>query len=204
MHIVDRPKLPLEPIVWDSVPRGNSATMPFRLTKQNRHSGLVIPYNLTGAILMLTVKSDLYDGTTTDKHKTDKIEDVVAYNKMLRDDTSVEGLGDFVFRVTIDCDDMTTGEIAPLWVTSKDWGAKEVFHGMYGEDARNGEVVFRIPKQMTFVDPGTYNFDIRIMFKQERRIGAIQENPAYLLCQGTFDIYGTPNNRSTTVGFMNF
>lgn len=209
MHIVDRPKLPLEPIIWDSVPRGNSATLPFNLSRQNRHTGIITPYNLEGTILMLTVKSDEYDGDLAAKAKaydhSAKEEDKIAYEKMLRDETSAEGMGNYIFRVTIDCDDPSTGAIAPLWVSKSDgWGEKEVFHGMYGDDPKEGSVIFRIPKKCTFVDPGTYNFDIRIIFKQERVIGDISENPAYLLTYGTFDIYGTPNNRATLQGYYDF
>lgn len=210
MHIVDRPKLPLEPIVWDSVPRGNSATMPFNLSRQNRHTGIITPYNLEGSILMLTVKKDEYDGDSVAKAKAldpkAKPETKEAYEKALRDDTAVEGMGDFVFRITVDCDDPSTGAIAPLWAVDSDldWGAKEVFHGMYGDDPKEGSMIFRIPKKCTFIDPGTYNFDVRIIFKQERVIGDLTENPAYLLTYGTFDIYGTPNNRATLQDYYNF
>lgn len=208
MQLLDRPKVQMEPIVWDAVPRGNSATMPFRLSKQSRRTGNIIPYNLQGSVLMLTVKKDLFDGDSKQKAKAmdpqAEIEDIELYNKQLKDETAIDGMGDMIFRITVDCDDPTKGATAPLWVTSEDWGAKEVFHGMYGDDPKDGQMVFRIPKKMMFIDPGTYNFDIRILFKQDRTIGELHENPAYLLTYGTFEVYGSPNNRSTYQNFSKF
>lgn len=209
MHIVDRPKLKLEPIVWDAVPRGNSATLPFSLARQNRKTGVITPYNLEGSILMLTVKSEMFDGDLKAKQKAYDPEaeddDKALYKAMLQDKTAAEGLEDAVFRITVDCDDPTTGAIPPLWVSESDgWGEKEVFHGMYGDDPKEGKMIFRIPKTCTFVDPGKYNFDIRIIFKQERTIGDISENPSYLLTYGTFEIYGTPTNRGAAQKFYDF
>lgn len=209
MMIVDRPKLKLEPVTWDAIPRGNSATLPFSLSRQNRRTGVITPYNLQGSILTLTAKSELFDGDIKAKQKAydpeAQPEDLEAYKNMLIDKTAAEGLENSVFRITVDCDDPTSGAIAPLWVSESDgWGEKEVFHGMYGDDPKEGAMIFRIPKTCTFIDPGTYYFDIRIIFKQERTIGDISENPSYLLTYGTFDIYGTPTNRAVVQKYYDF
>lgn len=182
----------IEPIMYDAVARGTSFTLPFYLSRQNRLTGNITPYNLQGSILFLTVKDKEFDGDSTEKGKTNKDK----YREMLRDETSVEGLDDFVFRVTVDCDNPTQGNIPPAWANGAN-GTKEVFHGMYGEDPKDGMCVFRIPKRMTFVDPGKYYFDIRIMHKAERTIGSLKENPTYILARGSFDIYGTPTNRAS-------
>ena len=182
----------IEPITYDAVARGTSFTLPFYLSRQNRLTGNITPYNLQGSILFLTVKDKEFDGDSTEKGKTNKDK----YREMLRDETSVEGLDDFVFRVTVDCDNPTQGNIPPAWANGAN-GTKEVFHGMYGEDPKDGMCVFRIPKRMTFVDPGKYYFDIRIMHKAERTIGSLKENPTYILARGSFEIYGTPTNRAS-------
>lgn len=182
----------IEAIKYDSVARGTSLTVPFYLSRQNRLTGNITPYNLQGSILFLTVKDKEFDGDSTEKSKTNKDK----YREMLRDESSVEGLDDFVFRVTVDCDNPTQGNIPPAWANGAN-GTKEVFHGMYGADPKDGMCVFRIPKRMTFVDPGKYYFDIRIMHKAERTIGSLKENPTYILARGSFEIYGTPTNRAS-------
>lgn len=150
------------------------------------------PYNLNGSILMLTVKKKAYDG---DEYiRTSK---PTTYWKQLRDVSSENGMDDAIFRITVDCDDPTAGEITPLWASEGN-GFVEVFHGMYGANPELGEMTFRIPKKCTFIDPGSYYFDIRILQKQEQWVGRNSENPTYLLAFGYLDIYGTPNNRATT------
>ena len=149
------------------------------------------PYDLSNSVLMLTAKKESYDGS--EKIRTTK---PTTYWKQLRDVSAANGMDDSIFRITIDCDDKTAGEISPLWV-NEGAGFIEVFHGMYGADPTLGEAVFRIPKQATFVDPGSYYFDIRIMKKQNQQIGYQAENPTYLLAFGYLDVYGTPTNRGT-------
>lgn len=154
--------------------------------------GEYIPYNLQGCILMFTVKKKAYDADEYSRTSTP-----TTYWKQLRDVSSENGMDDSIFRITIDCDDPTAGEISPLWAREGN-GFKEVFHGMYGADPKLGFTTFRIPKGCTFVDPGSYYFDIRIMLKSEQRIGDLLENTTYLQAFGYLDIYGTPNNRATT------
>ena len=187
---------PIEPIKFDSVARGTSLAIPFTLSRQNKLTGNITPYNLKGSILFLTVKEKEYDGLLADKKKANNDD----YKHMLKDESSVEGLDNFVFRITVDCDDLTSGKIAPLWVN--DNGFKEVFHGMYGEKPEDGMCIFRIPKRLTFVDPKEYFFDIRIMHKAERTIGSLSENPSYILVRGSFDIYGTPTNRTSNFDIL--
>lgn len=177
---------------YDAIARGTSTIIPYKVVRYNKATKEETPYDLRNCILMFTVKKEVYDGiaTTRDELPT-------TYNEQIRDESSVIGLGyNDLFRVTIDCDDPTAGEIAPLWVNNGN-GMKEVFHGMYGADPTLGEVFFRIPKRCTFVDPGSYNFDIRIMHKEKQQIGALEENRTYLHVFGYLDIYGTPNNRGS-------
>ena len=149
------------------------------------------PYDLSGNILLLTAKKESHDGLEETRNKKP-----TTYWKQLRDVSAENGMDDAIFRITIDCDNKTAGEIAPLWV-NEGAGFIEVFHGMYGADPTLGEATFRIPKKATFVDPGSYYFDIRIMKKQSQQIGYQAENPVYLQAFGYLDIYGTPTNRST-------
>lgn len=154
--------------------------------------GQYSPYDLSNKILLLTVKKKQFDGKSDERDELP-----TTYNMAIRDESSLTGITyDNLFRITIDCDNKDEGEISPLWVNNGN-GMKEVFHGMYGADPTLGMTTFRIPKRCTFVDPGSYYFDIRIMHKREQKIGNLRENPTFLHVFGFLDIYGTPTNRAS-------
>ena len=165
----------------------------FSLKEDNWESiGSYSPYDLSNKVLMFTVKKEQYDAKsyTRDTLPT-------TYNTEIRDESAVMGIEDSnIFRITIDCDNPTAGEISPLWVNNGN-GMKEVFHGMYGADPTLGETFFRIPKRCTFIDPGPYFFDIRVLHKKETYIGDLRENQAFLHVTGNLQIYGTPTNRAS-------
>lgn len=85
------------------------------------------------------------------------------------DDSAVSGYDNALWRIDIDCDDSTQ---------------------MHGIDPANGMVLFAMPKQANWVEPGTYNIDIVVENKSSHRTTTV-----FL---GTIDIQGHPTNRLTT------
>lgn len=85
------------------------------------------------------------------------------------DDTAMVGYGDTLWRVDIDCDNSTD---------------------MHGLDPAEGKVIFPMPKQATWVNPGTYWIDIVVENKASYRTTTV-----FL---GKIEVQGHPTNRRTT------
>ena len=151
--------------------------------------GEYVPFNLEGRAVVMTVKKKQYDGVnpydelTGDPERDQKL--INTWHAQLRDETAGnEGYSDldkdlipagfnpwdkdYLFRITIDCDDPSEGASGPkderyIWQNN--------FQGMYGMDPADGKVVFRLSKKMTMLKPGDYYFDIRVMEKMHKQIG---------------------------------
>lgn len=85
------------------------------------------------------------------------------------DDSAVEGYNNALWRIDIDCDDTDD---------------------MHGIDPANGMILFAMPKQANWIEPGTYNIDIVVENKASHRTTTV-----FL---GTIEIQGHPTNRLTT------
>lgn len=83
--------------------------------------------------------------------------------------TTLKGFNNKLFKIDIDCDDSTQ---------------------MSGIDPAKGEVLFKIPKQATWVEPGKYHWDIVV----ENKTSKITTT----LAKGTMEIVGHATNRLTT------
>ena len=83
--------------------------------------------------------------------------------------TAVEGYDDVLWKIDVDCDD------------------SEQMHGI---DPANGMILFEMPKQANWIDPGTYNIDIVVENKYSHRTTTVMV--------GTIEIQGHPTNRLTT------
>ena len=83
--------------------------------------------------------------------------------------TTLKGFNNKLFKIDIDCDDPTQ---------------------MSGIDPAKGEVLFKIPKQATWVEPGKYHWDIVV----ENKTSKITTT----LAKGTMEIVGHATNRLTT------
>lgn len=91
------------------------------------------------------------------------------YDDSINDETVLKGFNNQQFKIDIDCDDPTQ---------------------MSGIDPAKGEVLFKIPKQATWVEPGKYNWDIVV----ENKTSKITTT----LAKGTMEIVGHTTNRLTT------
>lgn len=173
-----------------------------------------VPFDLTGRAVVLTVKKKEFDGVSpTDQYNGKETHDLAlkeAWDKQLVDETAGnEGKSDidrtiqydtkgpwdkdYLFRITIDCDDPSEGADGP---EDKRYFWQNNYQGMYGMDPRDGYVVFRFSKKMTMLKPGTYYFDIRLMEKMHKQIGMLTESRNWMPISGTFEIVGTPTNRT--------
>lgn len=85
------------------------------------------------------------------------------------DSTAVSGYNNVLWKVDVDCDDATQ---------------------MHGIDPVNGMILFAMPKQANWVEPGTYNLDIVVENKSSHRTTTV--------FMGTIEIQGHPTNRFTT------
>lgn len=85
------------------------------------------------------------------------------------DSTAVSGYNNVLWKVDVDCDDPTQ---------------------MHGIDPANGMILFAMPKQANWVEPGTYNIDIVVENKSSHRTTTV--------FIGTIEIQGHPTNRFTT------
>ena len=178
----------LKPIKYDTIIRGTNDVIPVSFSRKDSE-GNITPYDLTGKILVLTAKKKEYDG---DKDKTDELDDYSAITSQLSED--------YDFKITIDCDDETEGTQGPA--DDKEYW-KNNYQGMYGQDPTEGKAAFRLSKKMTFIQPGDYYFDIRIMDKSKTIIGQITECKDWCPVFGTFTIQGTPTNRTATNDWEN-
>lgn len=85
------------------------------------------------------------------------------------DSTAVSGYNNVLWKVDVDCDDSTQ---------------------MHGIDPANGMILFAMPKQANWIEPGTYNIDIVVENKASHRTTTV--------FIGTIEIQGHPTNRLTT------
>ena len=187
----------MNPIRWDTIPRGTSYFMPFELKRVNAHTQDEIPYDLTGCVAFFTCKKEPYDGIKPKNWEDEDDPETIKYLEELSDNSSAKGLKDKMFRITVDCDDPSSGEQGPQSLNPDFKGFTGSYHGMYGEDPRQGRIIFRMGKQHTMIDPGSYYWDVRIMRKNDLKIGTEIENPVYIYAFGQLDIQGTPTNRAT-------
>ena len=83
--------------------------------------------------------------------------------------TTVKGYNDTFFKIDIDCDNPTQMQnVAPT----------------------KGEILFHLPKQATWVEPGSYSVDIVVQNKASKWTTTV--------FTGTLEIIGHPTNRLTT------
>ena len=85
------------------------------------------------------------------------------------DSTAASGYNNVLWKIDVDCDDTTQ---------------------MHGIDPSNGMILFAMPKQANWVEPGTYNIDIVVENKASHRTTTV--------FMGTIEIQGHPTNRLTT------
>jgi hypothetical protein len=160
-------------ITYDTIVRGTNDYIPVQFTRK-LSDGTTSPYDLTGKLLVLTVKKKEYD---------DDLQDATAEKSLI---------DNYNFKITIDCDDSTNGLSGPS-DSSTVW--KDNYQGMYGQDPTSGKAIFRLTKKMTLIDPGEYNFDIRMLEKEKSVIGQVTECRDWMPIFGSFEIQGTPGNR---------
>lgn len=91
------------------------------------------------------------------------------YDEEPLDNEAASGYNETLWRIDIDCDN------------------QEEMHGI---DPSLGMVLFAMPKQATWVNPGTYNMDIVVENKSSKRTTTV-----FL---GQIEIQGHPTNRLTT------
>ena len=188
-------------IKYDTIVRGTNYQIPVAFKLKDSATGEIKPYNLSGKLLFLTVKENQYDGI---RPASSFKEDLEKWKDALMDKTAAlsdfDGWNyDFLFRIMIDCDDLTSGENGPQGNFDPDadlapW--QDNYQGMYGVNPELGEATFRLSKKMTMINPGSYFFDVRIMEKDMSQIGEISENRNFAPIFGTFEIFGTPTNRT--------
>lgn len=178
----------LKAIKYDTIVRGTNDQIPVSFSRKDSN-GNITPYDLTGKLLVLTVKKKEFDGTDGDE---EELKDFSAVTSQLSED--------YDFKITIDCDDPSEGTQGPQ-DDSAVW--KNNYQGMYGQDPTEGKAVFRLTKKMTMIQPGDYNFDIRIMDKSRSIIGQVTECKDWCPVLGTLTIQGTPTNRTAAYDWEN-
>lgn len=215
----------IKPITYDTIIRGTNDYMPVTFLRQvwvdpetgeELEEPIYVPYDLTGRIAVLTVKSVAYDGLNPaaqlngkEAHDAPILE---KWKSQLRDETGpINDVDrtlnptespwnrDFMFRVTVDCDDNTEGASGPK---DNRYQWQNNYQGMYGADPKEGRVVFRITKKMTMVRPGVYYFDVRLMEKDLKQIGMIRECRDWAPIFGQLEIQGTPTNRTAVFDWI--
>ena len=226
------PRKTIKALKYDTIVRGTNDYIPITFLRQvfvdpetgepldDQKNGKLVPFNLEGRAVMLTVKKKEYDGVSVvDQYNGKEAHDAAlkkTWDSQLKDETAGnEGKSDidrtiqhdqegpwnkdYLFRITIDCDDPTEGTSGPdderyIWQNN--------YQGMYGMDPSEGKVVFRLTKKMTMLKPGDYYFDIRLMEKMHKQIGMIRESRIWAPIFGQFTIQGTPTNRGTMFDWL--
>lgn len=218
---------PLKLIQYDTITRGTNDFIPVTFMREvavDPETGAeldepkMVPFNLEGRVVMMTVKAKEYDAVNPqDRFNGKEAHDqalIVQWQTELKDESTppsdldrslneYTGPGpwdkDYLFRIFIDCDD--PGEGAQGSADNRyQW--QNNYQGMYDMDPAEGRVVFRLTKKMTMIKPGTYYFDIRLMEKMHKQIGMISESRDFAPIFGTLDIQGTPTNRATTFDWI--
>lgn len=194
----------IKAIKYDTIQRGTNDFIPVTFTREvsvDPETGeflsepITVPFDLTGRLLILTVKKKDYDGLHGGSNWQNELKDESTPDSDI--DRSITEAGpwnkDYLFRITIDCDDPSEGAEG-----SKDpnYHWQNNYQGMYDMDPAKGQAVFRLTKKMTMIKPGMYNFDIRMMEKMHKQIGMVQESRDWAPILGILEIQGTPTNRS--------
>ncbi len=189
-----------KPVVYDAMVRGTNNYIPVSFVNLNSADNTTTPKSLEGKIAVLTVKAVQYDGIRPEKiqgtAKADWQNEQKDISSAITDvDKELSGFTyDVLFKISVDCDDATSGEAGPT-DTSSWW--KNNYHGMYGLDPAEGRVIFRISKRQTQIPPAIYYFDVRIMEKSKSELGLIKECRDFMPVFGTIEIVGTPTNRTS-------
>lgn len=201
------PRKALKPLKYDTMVRGTNDYIPVTFLREvavDPETGtpleepIYVPFDLTGRAVMLTIKKKEYDGVHGDKKQIDQLQDVSDPESDIDRSIQWDPVGrwdkDYLFRITIDCDDPGEGATHPV---DNRYQWQNNYQGMYGMDPAEGKVVFRITKKMTMVKPGLYYFDVRVMEKMHKQIGMIRESRDWAPIFGMLEIQGTPTNRAT-------
>lgn len=206
------PRKTQKPVKYDTIVRGTNDYIPVTFQRQvwvDPETGdplsepIFVPFDLTGRLAIMTVKAKEYDGLHTSNDWQIELKDESTPPSNI--DRTIENGplspwdGDWLWRITIDCDDPTEGAEGPV---DKKYHWENNYQGMYGMNPKEGRVVFRITKKMTMVKPGTYYFDVRIMEKMQKQIGMVRESRDWAPIIGTFEIQGTPTNRSAVFDWV--
>lgn len=203
---------------YDQIVRGTNDYIPITFMRQvwvdpetgtPLSNSIYVPFDLSGRAVVLTVKKKEFDGVNSGKSASDpklkndwdeQLADEKAGNDGISDidrtiqyDKKGPWDRDYLFRITIDCDDPTEGAEGP---EDKRYFWQNNYQGMYGMDPKDGYAVFRLSKKMTMLKPGIYYFDIRLMEKMHKQIGMLTESRNWMPISGTFEIVGTPTNRT--------
>lgn len=202
----------LKTIKYDTIQRGTNDFIPVTFLRQvavDPETGkplsepIMVPFDLTGRAVMLTVKRKEFDGTAGSAAQEKELKDESTPDSDIIRSIQSDPIGpwdkDYLFRITIDCDDPSEGASGPA---DDRYQWQNNYQGMYGMDPADGRAVFRITKKMTMIKPGTYYFDIRLMEKMHKQIGMIQESRDWAPIFGTLVIQGTPTNRSAVYDWM--
>lgn len=206
------PRKTQKPVKYDTIVRGTNDYIPVTFQRQvwvDPETGdplsepILVPFDLTGRLAIMTVKKKEYDGTYDSKDWQKELMDQSTptsdIDRTLEDSPLSPWDQDYLWRITIDCDDPTEGAAGP---TDKKYHWENNYQGMYGMSPKEGRVVFRITKKMTMIKPGVYYFDVRIMEKMQKQIGMIRESRDWSPVLGTFEIQGTPTNRSAVYDWI--
>ena len=204
---------------YDQIVRGTNDYIPVTFMRQvwvdpetgtPLSNSIYVPFDLSGRAVVLTVKRKEFDGVNTngkrgssesqkadwdaelldEKAGNDGISDI---DRTIQYDKKGPWNKDYLFRITIDCDDPSEGAEGP---EDKRYFWQNNYQGMYGMDPKDGYAVFRLSKKMTMLKPGIYYFDIRLMEKMHKQIGMLTESRNWMPISGTFEIVGTPTNRT--------
>lgn len=217
----------LKPIRYDTIIRGTNDFIPVTFlrevtvdpkTGEPLDEPTMVPFNLEGRVVMLTVKAKEWDGSNPVEDLNGKEEHdqklLEQWQTELRDEstptTDVDRSlneytkqgpwnKDYLFRILIDCDDPSEGAQGPV---DPRYQWQNNYQGMYDMDPANGRVVFRLTKKMTMIKPGIYYFDIRMMEKMHKQIGMIRESRDWAPIFGELEIQGTPTNRATVFDWI--
>lgn len=217
----------LRTINYDVITRGTNDYIPVTFLREvavDPETGAAlpepkyVPFNLEGRVLVLTVKAKQWDGTNpigdlNGKEEHDKKLKAQWQQELKDESTPTVDLDrslneytakgpwdkDYLFRILIDCDD--PGEGAQGSADDRyQW--QNNYQGMYDMDPAEGRAVFRLTKKMTMIKPGVYYFDIRMMEKMHKQIGMIRESRDFAPILGTFEIQGTPTNRTVAYDWI--
>lgn len=217
----------LKVFTYDTITRGTNDFIPVTFlrevsvdpkTGEPLEEPMMVPFDLQGRVVMMTVKAKEWDGTNPIDQLNGKEEHdrpfLVQWRKELKDESTptndldrslneytAEGPWDkdYLFRIFVDCDDPSEGAEGPV---DDRYQWQNNYQGMYDMDPAEGRVVFRLTKKMTMIKPGLYFFDVRIMEKMHKQIGMIRESRDFAPLFGQLEIQGTPTNRATTFDWI--